>query len=91
MPTPHADDSTTVDLAADFHGHVIDYACDNDRRYFADHLAITRYVRAPIPHQMCANAPIGPCWSLAGRVIEVIAIRPGVRIRRPLLIDEAAA
>lgn len=80
---------TTVDLTADYHGHVIEYACDVDRAYFAGHLAVTVYRRRPIAHELCMNAPDGPCWSLDGYVIEVTAILPGVRVRRP--VDEGAA
>jgi hypothetical protein len=48
---------------------------------------VTCYRRASIEHEFCVNAPDGPCWSLAGYVMEVTAILPGVRVRRPLLAE----
>jgi hypothetical protein len=75
-----------VDLSADYHGHTVDFACDLDRRFFRDHPGITRYVRAAIDHELCANAPDGPCWSIEGHVIEVTAVTEHLRIRRPVPI-----
>jgi hypothetical protein len=73
-----------IDLAADRHGHAIDYAGDQDRRYFREHPDATRYLRAPIEHEFCIEAPDGPCYSLAGHLIEVVTMGPGSRVRIPV-------
>jgi hypothetical protein len=67
----------TIDLRADLHGHAIDYACDQDRRFFAEHPDLDVYERDGIEHELCL--PGHPC-STPRRVL-VYQYEPGVRAR----------
>jgi hypothetical protein len=78
------------DLPADLHGHAVDYACDQDRAWFAAHPSAVGYTRLPFAHEFCCPVCVADgrgCRSLAGRVIavRVQAIGPGVRACSPIV------
>ena len=92
--SPRSPDPTTIDLRADLHGHAIDFACDQDRRYFRHHPDAVSYQRPAIDHELCI--PGSPCVVISpGSVIwvSVTQIAPGVRTRavglRPRLAPRA--
>lgn len=68
------------DLRADFHGHVTDFVCDIDRRFFAEHPGVRTYRRPAVDHELCT--PGGPCWDHAAVSVIVTELQPGMRARR---------
>jgi hypothetical protein len=80
-----------LDFSADLHGHVIEYACDQDRRWFDEHPGETCYVRLAVEHELCdpraaAQGRCVPAFTVpagARLVIKVTQVEPGFRLRRP--------
>ncbi len=68
----------SIDLRNHVAGHAIDFASDQDRRWFADHPGGRRYQRAPVEYEFP---------ELGGPVLYVVVtqIRPGVRVRMPVV------
>jgi hypothetical protein len=70
-----------VDLRADYHGHVTDYACDLDRARFAAHPFAAFYTRSAVDHEWC---PPGGCAPAATAAVRIIRLADGVRLRFPI-------
>lgn len=74
---------TTIDLRADLHGHAVDFACDQDRRYFVEHPDATWYSRPAIDHELCV--PGRPCVLLAPGDVIWITVTQAYKPRQTLL------
>lgn len=70
-----------IDLRADYHGHVIDFVCDQDRRWLAEHPKGASFMRAAYPHEFCIPFGEGDCVRLSGHVL--VAIWSAGRTREP--------
>ena len=76
-----------IDLKADFHGHVIDYVCDQDRAFFAAHPEVQAFERPAFPHEFCDLLAVGGprvCFDFEGVVVRVTRMVDGTRARQPL-------
>ena len=52
-----------IDLGADFHGRVVEYACDLDRAWFTDHPGEDVYYREAVEHEWrrASAGDVGDC------------------------------
>lgn len=83
----------TIDIRGDFHGHVMDYACGDDRRWFEKHPGETVRHRAAHEHEFCDPRRLPQCVPLvdipAGSAaevrVEVRQVVPGLRTRAYLV------
>lgn len=88
----------TIDIRGDFHGHVHDYACGDDRRWFEEHPGETVRHRAAHEHELCDPRRLPQCVPLvdipaAGSEVrvEVRQVAPGLRTRGAYLVLPGAA
>ena len=90
-----------VDLSTDLHGHAVDYACDLDRAWFADHPGEDTYYREAVEHEWCRAAagetgdchlafdmPPVPPGLTSTVMVEVTQVADGIRLRQPYLVIE---
>lgn len=61
------------------HATAIEAACALDREHFRKHPAAPRYLRRPVAHEACL--PGERCRELAGYLVNVMRLGPGLRTR----------
>lgn len=84
--TARPPDSTTPRTLDARHSAIVDRVMASDAARVARGEA--RFVRLIVDHELCL--PAG-CTSWGATLVEVIAVAPGLRIRRPLAVAEGAA
>jgi hypothetical protein len=86
-----------IDLRADLHGHVTDYASDLDRAWFEAHPSQDVRYRPAVDHEWCrrsvddhgdctpvtGNPPKSPSGMCWELMTEVVQLQPGTRVRHP--------
>jgi hypothetical protein len=77
-----------VNLATDYHGHVIDFVCDFDRAFLVAHPDVHVFERPAVDHEFCdmlAGGVPETCFGFEGVVVRVYrGAIDGVRVRWPL-------
>lgn len=86
-----------IDIRSDFHGHILDYVCGDDRRWFEDNPGEPVRWRPAPEHEFCDPGRFPDCRPLfptpeplqgdkADLWVEVRYLVPGCRTRTPYIV-----